>query len=73
MQIAPFQPYTSETTTRGLLVARNATRERLWSDDDAAHRFLCHPGEACADGCEGGYPADWRARLALYTSDLEQG
>jgi hypothetical protein len=69
----PFQPYTTDTTKHGLMIARNATRLRLWNDPVAAHRFLCHPGEPCEDGCEGGDPADWREREALLSSDLEEG
>jgi hypothetical protein len=67
----PFQPYTTEATARGMLIARNATRLRLWADPEAAHRFLCHPGEECEDGCSGGYPRDWMQRQALLNSDLE--
>ena len=46
-----FQPYTTDRTHDGLRRARNAMRLRLWNDDDFAHRWLCHSGVECKDGC----------------------
>jgi len=66
-----FQPATSDGTTRGLMIARNAMRVRL-EDLAFAHRWLCHPERACVDGCDGTMTAtDYAARLALYYSDME--
>ena len=64
-----YQPYTTDCTPRGLLIARNAMRLRLWADDTwFVHRWLCHPGEDCKDGCDVmGDPG----RIVLYQSELE--
>lgn len=66
--IKMHQPYTTETTARGLLIARNSMRLKLWADDVFAHRWLCHPSRECKDGCD--VKAD-SARLKLYESELE--
>jgi hypothetical protein len=64
-----YQPYTTDTTPRGLLIARNAERARLadaplW----VVHEWLCHPGEECESGCDRpGIPE----RQALLDSDKE--
>lgn len=63
-----FQPATTDTTIEGYRRARNAMRIRLWNDADFAHRWLCHPGHRCKDGCEEHADPE---RLALYQSDIE--
>lgn len=64
-----MQPYTTDQTTQGRLVAENALRLKLWADDAFAHRWLCH-----ADGgeCDGGATCSTpQNRKAFYESDLE--
>jgi hypothetical protein len=63
------QPFTTDSTTTGSKAARNAMRLRLWADDYFAHRWLCHPGEECRDGCDVQAAA---SRVDLYQSDVEQ-
>ncbi len=62
------QPYTTDNTRQGQTVARNAMRIKVWADPQFAHRWLCHPGKACDDGCD--VAAD-PAKLALYQSEIE--
>lgn len=65
---APYQPATTDVTPRGLKIARNAMRQRLWDDPIFAHRWLCHPERECKDGCDdAAIPSRW----ALYDSELE--
>lgn len=59
---------TNGTTRNDSIRSRNELRLKLWSDDQFAHQWLCHPGENCSDGC------DLRADLErnrFYFSDLE--
>lgn len=62
------RPSTTDTSVGAHARARNSLRLQLWSDDAFAHRWLCHEGHACADGCDA--TAEPR-RLALYASDIE--
>lgn len=61
-------PFTTDTTHGADVRARNAMRLQLWADDGFAHRWLCHPGTECADGCDA---AAEPGRAALYESELE--
>ena len=71
-----FQPYTTDTTAKGLMVARNAKRLELWHRSEHGgiegsayvHRWLCHPERECEDGCDDAAKPD---RVALYESPLE--
>jgi hypothetical protein len=68
MSEAIYQPATTDTTTNGAMVARNAMRQRLTDDDAFAHRWLCHPESDCRDGCD---VRPIPSRLALYESEIE--
>jgi len=48
--------------------ARNGLREKLWADDQFAHRWMCHPNEHCADGCDVQPSAK---RAAFYSTEIE--
>jgi len=68
--IVMHQPATTDTTADGLRRARNAMRLRLdcmtlWQQ----HAWLCHPGEACEDGCDAQALPE---RLALIESEIEE-
>ena len=70
--VAVYQPFTTDASEDGMRRARNAMRERLWADNAFAHRWLCHPGHSCEDGCDGSAGTDdFAARVALYQSDIE--
>ena len=62
------QPHTTDVTPRGLKIARNAMRLKLWAEPFFAHRWLCHPERDCKDGCDDAANPD---RLELYQSELE--
>lgn len=47
---------------------RNALRDRLAADPVFAHRWLCHPGVECEDGCE---VAAYPDHLEFYYSPRE--
>jgi hypothetical protein len=64
-----YQPATTDTTIDGMRRARNSMRIRLWDDAYFAHRYLCHPGHSCQDGCE---MSPMPSRAALYNSEIEQ-
>jgi hypothetical protein len=64
-----YQPYTTDITPRGLMIARNAMRQYLDAADlGTVHQWLCHPDKECEDGCTESVDP---ARLALYQSDVE--
>lgn len=63
-----FQPATTDLTLQGFKIARNNMRLNLWNDVDFAHKWLCHPGKECEDGC---YSFPNPMKLALYESELE--